>query len=178
MSELAVGQLKGLTVNNNVISVPSGHALYAPGHVIQAISATKVDGFTTVSTSYVDVSGLSLSITPTRVSSKILVTVHTNVANSASAWSFIQLYRGSTAIHTSTAGGSNATFSGNLASAGASEMIPVSFAYLDSPATLLPVTYKIMARGDNATVTTSINRRASDTNLGSASSIVIMEIAA
>lgn len=35
MSELSVGQLKGLTVNSNLITVPSGHKLAAPGHVVQ-----------------------------------------------------------------------------------------------------------------------------------------------
>ena len=37
MSELSVGQLKGLTVNNNTITVPSGHKLYAPGSVVQVV---------------------------------------------------------------------------------------------------------------------------------------------
>ena len=177
MSELSVGQLKGLTVNTNKITVPSGHTLYAPGHTIQTLSATKVDGFTTTSTSYVDVAGLSLSITPLSSNSKILVTVSMNIANSASAWSFVQLYRGASPIHVSTAGGNNATYAGNLASATSAEMIPLTISYLDSPNTISTTAYKIMVKGNDVGSTTSINRRATDTNLGAVSSITLMEIA-
>lgn len=37
MSELAVGQLKGLPVNGNVISVPSGHSFKQSGMVVQTV---------------------------------------------------------------------------------------------------------------------------------------------
>lgn len=37
MSELSVGQLKGLTVNNNTITVPSGHKLVQSGMTVQTV---------------------------------------------------------------------------------------------------------------------------------------------
>lgn len=37
MSELSVGQLKGLATNSNVITVPAGHSLKQPGMVVQTI---------------------------------------------------------------------------------------------------------------------------------------------
>lgn len=37
MSELSVGQLKGLTVNNNTITVPSGHRLVQSGMTVQTV---------------------------------------------------------------------------------------------------------------------------------------------
>jgi hypothetical protein len=46
MSELSVGQLRGLTVNNNIVTVPSGHTLTAPGHVIQVVSSQTTNTLT------------------------------------------------------------------------------------------------------------------------------------
>ena len=51
--------------------LPSGSS----GGIIQVKSVIKTDTFTTDSTSYTDVTGLSVSITPTRSDSKILVMV-------------------------------------------------------------------------------------------------------
>ena len=50
----------------------------ASGGIIQVKSTTKTDTFSTTSSSYTDITGLSVSITPTRSDSKILifVTVH------------------------------------------------------------------------------------------------------
>ena len=45
----------------------------ASGGVIQVKSTTKTDTFTTNSTSFTDITGLSVSITPTISDSKILV---------------------------------------------------------------------------------------------------------
>ena len=56
--------------------LPSGSS----GGIIQVKSVTKTDPFDTLSTSYTDVTGLAVSITPTRADSKILVTYHTNAA--------------------------------------------------------------------------------------------------
>ena len=49
--------------------LPSGSS----GGIIQIRSTTKTDPFTTASTSFTDVTGLSVSITPTRADSKIFV---------------------------------------------------------------------------------------------------------
>ena len=47
--------------------LPSGSS----GGIIQVRSTTKTDPFDTTSTSFTDVTGLSVSITPTRADSKI-----------------------------------------------------------------------------------------------------------
>jgi hypothetical protein len=75
MSELTVGQLRGLPVNNNVVTVPSGHTLYAPGHVLQVINVDFVgqasQGFST--NSFLNITGLEARITPKSVNSKIVI---------------------------------------------------------------------------------------------------------
>jgi len=61
--------------NANKVIIPSGQTLYAPGHVVQVVTkeiATVNIG--TTSTSLVDVTGSSLSITPSSANSKILLT--------------------------------------------------------------------------------------------------------
>lgn len=73
MSELNVGQLKGLPVNSNVITVPVGETLYAPGHVIQTKHQFFSLNISTTSTSFVD-TGMSISITPKSANSLIRIT--------------------------------------------------------------------------------------------------------
>ena len=75
MSELSVGQLKGLLANNNVITVPSGHTLYAPGSVIQVVNVDNVlrtsQGFS--GNVILDISNMVATITPKSASSKIVI---------------------------------------------------------------------------------------------------------
>ena len=75
MSELTVGQLRGLPVNNNIVTVPAGHTLYAPGHVIQVINVENVtrlsQGIGTQST--VNILGMEATITPKSANSKIII---------------------------------------------------------------------------------------------------------
>jgi hypothetical protein len=75
MSELTVGQLRGLPVNNNIVTVPDGHTLYAPGHVLQVINVentTRSSQGITGST-ILNISGLEATITPKSVNSKIII---------------------------------------------------------------------------------------------------------
>jgi|LakMenE18May11ns_1017448.scaffolds.fasta_scaffold9923294_5 hypothetical protein len=67
MSELSVGQLKGLTVNSNTITIPAGHKLYAPGSVVQ-VQKVRTEARTTYSSATsgngTTVTDLNLTITP------------------------------------------------------------------------------------------------------------------
>jgi hypothetical protein len=67
MSELSVGQLKGLTVNSNTITIPAGHKLYAPGTVVQAAtirSDTRTSYSSSNSGNGTAITDLTLTITP------------------------------------------------------------------------------------------------------------------
>ena len=46
---------------------------FPTGSVVQTVSATKTDHFSTAETTFQDVTGLSVSITPSSTSNKILV---------------------------------------------------------------------------------------------------------
>jgi hypothetical protein len=92
MSELTVGQLRGLPVNNNIVTVPSGHELFAPGHVIQVVHASTTTQVSTTGSTFID-SGLTATITPKSASSRILVLFNQNgvIRNNDGAVSSINL---------------------------------------------------------------------------------------
>ena len=160
--------------------LPSGSS----GGIIQVRSTTKTDTFTSsTSGSFVDVTGLSVTITPTRSDSKILVTAMCSVGNSGTGTrSGMRLVRGSTPIAVATGVGSRTAASfgtfnahGNAANA----QIPAYVQFLDSPATTSATTYKIQLHtGDSSTMT--VNRTGEDSNSSSekrgVSTITVMEV--
>lgn len=155
MSELSVGQLKGLTVNSNKIVVPSGHKLHAPGHVLQVQSGIKRDAWSSSSngTSFYEVSGYSVTITPQSATSKILVTGTIQI--SSGYWEIQgRLYRNGVAIDGAQGdprgSRTRALFGQNLyqGTGGVRNGYdPVAFQYLDSPATTSATTYSVALNG-------------------------------
>jgi len=105
MSELSVGQLKGLLANNNVITVPSGHTLYAPGSVVQVIQTVLSARQTLASpTVFTNITGLMANITPKFANSKIMVDVITHASVSGSTTITFRVTRNGTAIGVGDAG--------------------------------------------------------------------------
>ncbi len=183
MSQLSVGQLRGLTVNSNVISVPSGHTLTQSGTTLQVLQAVKTDVFTTTSTSYVDVTGLSVSITPKFSNSKILINGNISLGcSTVERYSiFGKLVRNSTDIYVADAAGNRdrGTFSYQMG--GFEGPMSQHFMFLDSPNTTSSTTYKIQIKAESPT-TAYINRGLEADGDSSVtprvvSSITVMEIA-
>ena len=101
----------------------------------------------TTSTTYADVSGASVAITPSATSSKILVIANAAINNATGGYStYVQLVRGSTPIGNGTAVGTAYAcfgfFEGSAGSSG-SWASNCSIAYIDSPSSTSAVTYKI-----------------------------------
>jgi len=71
MSRLVVDRLQGNAATGNKITVPSGHTLIAPGHVLQVQSRIFTDQLSTTSTSYTD--AFSVTFTPKANNSKFSV---------------------------------------------------------------------------------------------------------
>jgi hypothetical protein len=175
MSELSVGQLKGLTINDNVITVPSGHKFVAPGHVLQVVSTFKSDTAASTSTSFVDIAGMSVSVTPISNNSKFFILVDGVAGYSTGSNSvLINLVRNSTNIAQGTGQTFNMTRMVYPANAGI--WWPVAFNFLDSPATSLPITYKLQFRTDGSG-TSFWGRRGVTADFSSSSTITVMEIA-
>jgi hypothetical protein len=145
---------------------------------VQVISATKTDVFSVASSTYTDVTGLSVTVTPTSASSRILIFANVLVAtSSANDVGSIQIVRNSTAIGNNTSG-SAASYgiSGSDGSSGDSQRAFTSagLTILDSPATTSATTYKIQLRANSGTV--YVNRWALNSDWVGSSSITVMEI--
>ena len=108
------------------------------GGIIQVVSTTKTDTFDTTSTSFVDITGLSVSITPKFSTSKILIQNSTTSCGTRDSSTFYELYinRNSTRIHTI------GTYIG--LSLGTDVCFP-TMCYMDSPGTTSAVTYNMIA---------------------------------
>jgi hypothetical protein len=145
----------------------------------QVVSTFLPSQFSTSSGSFTDLTGLSLSITPTSATSKIMifVSITQGTSTGTAGNTFFRLMRDATAIALST-GVTNTSFS---AVAGA--MLPTSgsgqtgVTFLDSPATTSAITYKVTMRNDGG-YTAYINRRGADTDSGGVSTITAMEVVA
>ena len=145
------------------------------GSVLQVVQTVKTDSFgTSSSTSYTDITGLSVSITPTSSSNKVLVLCTVGFSNTSDA--LLQLLRDSTVIGSSTVGtGANRGFA--FLSTAISGSLPLCINYLDSPSTTSATTYKVQGRVFDGGQSFSINRRTGDTIFGGSSTITAMEIA-
>ena len=152
------------------------------GGIIQVVSTTKTDTFDTTSTSFVDITGLSVSITPKFSTSKILVTYHTNASMEDDGYrGGLRLMRDSTAIFVGDSAGSRPQLSNHLVEAtGTQQQFSYSGQTLDSPATTSAVTYKLQAISLDSGRQININKSYGDNNDAlngrTASSITVMEI--
>jgi hypothetical protein len=135
-----------LTVSSGV---PTWSAPAAGGKVLQVVQGTYSTATTVASTTFTD-TGLSLSITPTLATSKILVIVNQSSyiqRDSAEASSGLQILRDATTIFTlpsaASAGVRYIGVGGQsfVANGGIDAMT-----YLDSPATTSAITYKTQAK--------------------------------
>jgi hypothetical protein len=151
-------------------------SIYGSGNtVIQVQSTNLVTAFTTTTNSFIDITGLTVSITPQSTTSKILVIA--SVAASADSDIVLRLARGGSAIGTGSVGSTaNGFFQFNGTSPLLYSMLNASANYLDSPSSTSSLTYSVQAYV-NSGHTGYINRRQNDTVYGGSSTITVMEIA-
>ena len=129
------------------------------------------DGVSTTAAYPVEVSGLTVSITPSSTSNKILATLDCCVSVAADYWVFAGIRRDSTDLgrqRTSPKSGSSAP----------QDLIPVSITILDSPSSTSSLTYKAIFGPHTTGTTATFNYRedhsASTTGY---SALTVMEIA-
>ena len=143
------------------------------GHVLQVVSFSSSTQQSTSSTSYVD-SYLTKNITPSSTSSKILVLVSASVSlykesSPNDLRAHFQLVRGSTALETKQLMIYASHSGGRL-----DNKLPISFVFLDSPASDSALTYKIQWRADSAGAQTPYVAMQNDSHY---SDIILMEVA-
>ena len=155
------------------------------GNIIQVKQAVKTDSFTTTSATYVDLTGLSTTMTLTNSGNKILMSY--NVTTGGDWWNMGPVYlvfvQDSTKIGVGT-GGNDAdhnptTFANLYADSQTNSKYNIcqqSASFLFSPSDTNSHTYKIQIRGNN-TSGVSVNRWWAGTNVGAISTLTLMEVA-
>ena len=187
-ARLAIGAAgKVLKVNSSA----NGFEFGAGGGLIQTVSTAKTNTFVTNSTSFVDVTGLNATITPTSSSNKIFVVVNIAYSGHQNLYGWGKLVR-------TTSGGSPVDICiGNAASNRIRASLSFSMtnmdnqkykikhascSFLDSPNTTTSTTYKIMAMTENGGRDVHINYSNNDGDAAysgrMASNITCMEVIA
>jgi hypothetical protein len=137
---------------------------------LQTVSTTKTTAFTTTSTSFVDVTGLSATITPRSTASKVLVIAQLPVSCSSTSGEIeVQLLRGATIIN-----GAGALYYTFMNQSFFTFQVPITF--LDSPASAAATTYKIQVRSTSGANTANVSRNAGS-GIVMPSSITLIEVA-
>jgi hypothetical protein len=180
--------------DTNQVQAYNGAAFAPLGTILQVVSTTKTDAFSTTSATFTDVTGLSATITPSSATSKILVVSQVTAGvNSSSGDGAIhaRMLRDSTVVNVGDAAGSNRvqsafSFYGNIGQSfsgltGALSSLSNSINFVDSPATTSSVTYKVQVRVNNGGIVGAVNRNSQDNDVThsgrSVSSIILMEVA-
>ena len=177
-----------ITINGNgTVSGLTAAPNLTTGKILQVKQTVKTDTASTTSlNSYEDISGLSVSITPSSTNSKILVMADMRLSTNTNRNVVYRLVRGSTAIYVGDAASNRTQATGGIRITddakheGQSE----TGIYLDSPSTTSATTYKIQwcqtysAGGESSYINRSYMDADSDDRQRYSSSITVMEIAA
>jgi hypothetical protein len=173
--------------DTNQLQLATGTATYVDvypavpltGAVVQVVQDTKLDSFSSSSTSYVDVTGLAVTITPSSASNQILVLCQFQSAT-INQESWFRLAGGNSATYIGDAAGSReraATQFGQTAGGGRPSNN--SLIFLDAPATTSAITYKLQARTISGG-TLYVGRSATDADSANSgrfpASIIAMEV--
>jgi len=183
----SLGITDGTIVAGDIASGAITAAKVAAGAVVQVVSTNKTDTFasSSIANTFVDVTGLSVSITPSSTSNKILILATVNHGTDGVRATALRLLRNSTSINIGTTSGNRTAAStvaiGENYDTNRGEVSSINF--LDSPATTSSVTYKIQigileSTGNVARVNTSGADGDFTYIARSASTITVMEIAA
>lgn len=151
------------------------------GSVLQVLQTVKTDTYSAApgSSTWTDITGLSVSITPSSASNKVMVflSVHGSTAN----LSYVRLVRDSTAIGVGETSGSRVSCTvGNFSHSGdTNRCYEWGTNFLDSPATTSSTTYKLQLLCESSN-TFYLNRSTGDQNNTAGfrpiSQITVMEI--
>ena len=164
----------------------------ASGSIIQVVQALKSDSQTFTSSSSggdrYDITGLSVAITPSSSSNKILIVYNVNVGGPNGGYrAFLHLMRGSTDIYRGDDASSRTRCSNFIYTrndqVGSVPSYQNTGTFLDSPSTTSATTYKIQITTHNAGgnvygVNTANSNPSSSSGQNPISQITVMEVAA
>ena len=164
-----------LTVDNIVGATTAANVKLPAGSILQTLSTTKIDDhFQSATTSFVDVTGVTLTITPKYNTSKILITVSGAFShNTSSRLSLFNLVRGSTAIGLPTSAKTNSATRAMYHN-GTDQLHQLHIEFLDTPATPSATPYKHQMRTNSSGILYIGDRPSEDTRQGT--TMTLMEI--
>ena len=158
--------------------------IYGNGQLFnQVLQVVKTDIFSTTSTSWVDITGMTVNITPKSANSKILIMGDLKIGGTSNCSVNIALVRNGTQIYIGDTRGSRQRVTYATSNdTNLNDVYASCNVYLDSPATTSAVTYKFQMRteaGNTGTGYLNTDGENPDTQEGStsASSITVMEVA-
>ena len=151
------------------------------GSIVQVLQTQKTDTFTSSNSTWVDITGLSQSITMTSASNKVLVQVNLSILNGTTTGSISALKRDSTFIGLAASGYGNRQngLGAELYNPRSDVTRTTSYSVLDTPGTGTH-TYQVVVDPNSYTV--YVNRTEADADSDDysrgTSDIILMEIAA
>jgi len=155
------------TIKTNQIQTTAGKPiLNSTGSILQVVQTVKTDAFTLSSApgTFSDLTGLSVIITPSSSSNKILISysIQGCLADNAGAHQKLQRNSSDILLGDAASGETRCTTGGFFRSGGNNEVSTHYVQYVDSPATTSAVTYKVVISGGGSTV--YVNRAANTGN--------------
>jgi hypothetical protein len=160
----AIASVAPSTSGNVLTSNGSAWASTAPGggKVLQVVSTGKTDTFSNASTTFTDITGMSVSITPSATSSRILVLCQISWHNGAiSNRGFIRLMRDSTPINVATSTGNRPATSIGGENDSGSHIMSGNIQFVDSPSSTSAIAYHLEASSESGS-TFYLNRTIGD----------------
>jgi len=173
------------TIGDNVYRASGVIASAAAGGKIgQVVQTVKTDTATTTvdPDAFEAISGMTVNITPTATSSKVLVMTNLHLCNTgATYFTLYQIFRDATQIYMGDAADDRARVSGGMRESLEQSVESMSEIYLDSPSSISAVTYSLKWAAESSS-TGTLNRTGNDDDRLDyprlASSITVMEVLA
>ena len=144
------------SVNNAKLATGTPSAAALPsGTILQVVQSYKDDVFSTsTATTWEDITGLSVAITPSATTSDVLVLVDVRLGFAAGELAQLRLRRGSTTVGSSTIGTTGNGFSFYDSDSNSPSQTRVmatnTMTFLDSPSTTTSTTYKVQMWKDGS----------------------------
>jgi len=168
--------------NTRVLTLPDTGNYVLGGKILQVDSVTLKDAVSATaagSTTFADIPGFSITMTPAASTSKFLIICHLNFScDTVGRNDFIQVHKDGSVVTaaTGTAGASGKNGLAYCRLAATNEQRNHSMMHLDTAGGTSAITYKLVWSGE--TGTRYLNRRGDSTNGGAVSNFTVMEVAA
>jgi hypothetical protein len=183
---------------NAITTVAGKPILNSTGSILQVVHTEKTTSFTGTSVQtgagfYIDVTGLSASITPTSSSNKILILTNMYIGKTTASSSYQQHFRikrNGTAIILGAGEGGRPTSTGRInmyssdTTSSQYQMVSFNGVHYDSPASTSALTYQIALGGYSSSPIVYLNRSETWQNLANdydstpVSTLTLMEVSA